>query len=397
MAIHIRRREFIGGLSTASAVRGAGAQQACLHGGSSDLFPDRCARSAERNQPCGESQLGEACLATKRKLWGGNMGTQQIFLSVVTATLFGLISPIIVEAQNYPDRLIKIVVPYPPGGPADVSARLVATPLSSKLGQTVVIENQSGAGGRTGTKAVALASPDGYTLQLGGTNPNAMAKSLYRNLDFDPIKDLAAVALIAVDSNALVINPNVPAKTLQELVHYAKVNPGKLTSGATIGISPHICLEMFRVRTGTNVVFVPYKGAAPTIVDLLGGQIQIGMSSKAVLLPLIKEGRLRAMAVTSEARWPELPDVPTMAESGITGMPAHIWFGLLAPARTPEPIIAKLNAAVNEGLKTPEMQTSIAKLGMETRSFTAREFADKLAEEERIWAAAIRESGIKVD
>jgi tripartite-type tricarboxylate transporter receptor subunit TctC len=146
---------------------------------------------------------------------------------------FGLISPIIVEAQNYPDRLIKIVVPYPPGGPGDVSARLVATPLSSKLGQTVVIENQSGAGGRTGTKAVALASPDGYTLQLGGTNPNAMAKSLYRNLDFDPIKDLAAVALIAVDSNALVINPNVPAKTLQELVHYAKVNPGKLTSGAT--------------------------------------------------------------------------------------------------------------------------------------------------------------------
>ena len=154
---------------------------------------------------------------------------------------------------------------------------------------------------------------------------------------------------------------------------------------------------MFRVRTGTNIVFVPYKGAAPAIVDLLGGQIQIGMSSKAVLLPLIKEGRLRAVAVTSESRWPELPDVPTMAESGITGMPAHIWFGLLAPARTPEPIIAKLNAAVNEGLKIPEMQASIAKLGMETRSFTAQEFADKLVEEERAWAAAIRESGIKID
>ena len=325
------------------------------------------------------------------------MGTKRIFLLVFAATLFGLISPIIADAQNYPDRLIKIVVPYPPGGPADVSARLVVAPLSSKLGQTVVIENQSGAGGRTGAKAVTLASPDGYTLQLGGTNPNAMAKSLYRNLDFDPIKDLAAVALIAVDSNALVINPNVPAKTLQELVHYAKANPGKLTSGATIGISPHICLEMFRVRTGTNIVFVPYKGAAPAIVDLLGGQIQIGMSSKAVLLPLIKEGRLRAVAVTSESRWPELPDVPTMAESGITGMPAHIWFGLLAPARTPEPIIAKLNAAVNEGLKIPEMQASIAKLGMETRSFTAQEFADKLVEEERAWAAAIRESGIKID
>jgi tripartite-type tricarboxylate transporter receptor subunit TctC len=149
---------------------------------------------------------------------------KRIFLLLVAATLFELISSFIAEAQNYPDRLIKIVVPYPPGGPADVSARLVAAPLSSNLGQTVVIENQSGAGGRTGAKAVALASPDGYTLQLGGTNPNAMAKSLYRNLDFDPIRDLAAVALIAVDSNVLVINPNVPAKTLQELVHYAKAN-----------------------------------------------------------------------------------------------------------------------------------------------------------------------------
>jgi tripartite-type tricarboxylate transporter receptor subunit TctC len=325
------------------------------------------------------------------------MATKRILLLLVAATLFALISLIIAKAANYPDRLIKIVVPYPPGGPADVAARLIAAPLSSKLGQTVVIENQSGAGGRTGTKAVALARPDGYTLQLGGTNPNAIAKSLYRNLDFDPIKDLAAVALIAIDSNALVINPNVPAKTLQELVHYAKANPGKLTSGATIGISPHICLEMFRVRTGTNIVFVPYKGAAPAMTDLLGGQIQIGMTSKAVLLPLIKEGRLRAVAVISETRWPELPDVPTMAESGITGMPADVWFGLLAPAQTPEPVIAKLNTAVNEGLKLPEMQASIAKLGMETRNFTAQEFADKLAEEERNWAAAIQESGIKVD
>ena len=325
------------------------------------------------------------------------MSTKRMLLLVVAATLFGLISPVIAEAQSYPDRPIKIVVPYPPGGPADVSARLVAAPLSSNLGQTVVVENQSGAGGRTGAKAVALASPDGYTLQLGGTNPNAMVKSLYRNLGFDPIRDFAAVALIAVDSNVLVINPGVPAKTLQELAHYAKANPGKLTSGATIGISPHICLEMIRVRTGTNIVFVPYKGAAPAIADLLGGQIQIGMSSKAVLLPLIKERRLRAIAVTSETRWAELPDVPTMAESGITGMPPYVWFGLLAPARTPEPIIAKLNAAVNEGLKLPEMQASIAKLGMETRSLTAREFADKLAEEERTWAAAIRESGIKVD
>jgi tripartite-type tricarboxylate transporter receptor subunit TctC len=326
------------------------------------------------------------------------MGTGRIPLWAVTAiavTLIGTAQH--AQAQNYPDRTIKIVVPYPPGGPADVSARLVTQPMSSRLGQAVVIENQPGAGGRTAAKGVAHSAPDGYTLQLGGTNPNAIAQSLYRNLDFEPMKDFAAVALIAADSNALVVNPTVPAKSVQELVEYAKANPGKLTSGSTVGIGPHICLEMFRVRTATNIVFIPYKGAAPAVADLLGAQIQIGMTSKAVLLPLIKEGKLRALAVTSDTRWPELPDVPTMTESGIAGMPGYLLLGLLAPVRTPEPIINKINAAVTEGLSTPEMQASIAKLGMETRSLTARQFAARLAEEARDWQAAIKESGVRAD
>jgi tripartite-type tricarboxylate transporter receptor subunit TctC len=194
-----------------------------------------------------------------------------------------------------------------------------------------------------------------------------------------------------------VVHPTVPVRTLQELIQYAKANPGKLTSGATAGIAPHITLELFRVRTGTNIVFIPYKGAAPAVSDLLGGQIQIGMTSKAVLLPLIKEGRLRALAVTSEARWPELPDVPTMHESGFDGIPAYLWFGLLAPARTPEAVIDKLNGAVNEGLKSPEVRASIANLGMEVRSLTAREFAATLADEARNWEAAVGESGVKMD
>jgi tripartite-type tricarboxylate transporter receptor subunit TctC len=326
------------------------------------------------------------------------MGTGRILLWAITAiavTLIGTAQQ--AQAQNYPDRTIKIVVPYPPGGPADVSARLVTRPMSSRLGQAVVIENQPGAGGRTAAKGVAQSAPDGYTLQLGGTNPNAIAQSLYRNLDFEPMKDFAAVALIAADSNALVVNPTVPAKSVQELVEYAKANPGKLTSGSTVGIGPHICLEMFRVRTATNIVFIPYKGAAPAVADLLGAQIQIGMTSKAVLLPLIKEGKLRALAVTSDTRWPELPDVPTMTESGIAGMPGYLLLGLLAPVRTPEPIINKINAAVTEGLSTPEMQASIAKLGMETRSLTARQFAARLAEEARDWQAAIKESGVRAD
>ena len=324
------------------------------------------------------------------------MGTKGIFLSAVVAVAIGL-GGNLAGAQSYPDRLIKIVVPYPPAGPADVAARLVTQPMSSRLGQNVIVENQPGAGGRTGTKAVAQASPDGYTLLLGGTNPNAIIQSLFRNLGFEPVKDFAAVAVIGFDSNALVVNPAVPAKTLQELVQYAKANPGKLSSGATVGIGPHISLELFRVRTRTDIPFIPYKGAAPAVADLLGGQIQIGMTSKAVLLPLIREGRLRALAVTSEVRWPELPDVPTLRESGFEGIPAYLWFGLLAPAHTPEPVIDKLNAAVNDGLKSPELQGSIAKLGLEARSMTPTEFGAKLVKEARDWEAAVKESGVKLE
>jgi len=301
------------------------------------------------------------------------------------------------RAQSYPDRLIKIVVPYPPGGPADVAARLVTQPLSSKLGQSVIVENQAGAGGRTGAKAVAQAAPDGYTLLLGGTNPNALAPSIYRNLAFEPIKDFAAVALIGFDTNAVVVNPAVPAKSLQELFQYAKANPGKLTSGATVGIGPHVCLELLRVRSGTDIPFIPYKGAAPAVADLLGGQIKIGMTSKAVLLPLIQEGRLRALAVTAEARWPELPDVPTMRESGFAGVPPYLSFGLLAPVHTPAPVIDKLHAAVNEGLKSAETRASIAKLGLATKGMTAQEFGEKLAQEAREWEAVVKESGVKLD
>jgi tripartite-type tricarboxylate transporter receptor subunit TctC len=317
-------------------------------------------------------------------------------VSTIAAAAVALIG-VAPACAEYPDHLIKIVVPYPPAGPADVAARLVAQPLSSQLGQRVIVENQPGAGGRTGAKAVAQASPDGYTLLLGGTNPNAIVQSLYRNVDFEPLKDFAAVAVIGFDTNALVVNPAVPARSLRELVQYARENPGKVASGATVGIGPHVCLELIRVRTGTNIIFVPYKGAAPAVADLLGGQIQMGMTSKAVLLPLIRDGRLRALAVTAETRWPELPEVPTLREAGFDGIPAYLWFGLLAPVRTPRAVIEKLNGAVNEGLRAPELQASIAKLGLETRSMSAAAFSAKLDEEARNWEAAVKESGVKID
>lgn len=301
------------------------------------------------------------------------------------------------EAQTFPDKMIKIVVPYPPGGPSDVAARLVAQPLSTILGQPVIVENIAGAGGRIGAKAVAQAKPDGHTLFLGGTNPNAIAPSIYSNLTFEPMKDFRAVGVISFDSNALVVNAAVPVKTIQELLQYAKDNPGKLSSGATLGIGPHVSLELLRARTGSNMNFIPYRGAAPAITDLLGNQIQVGMSSKAVMLPLINAGKLRGLAVTSDDRWPELPDVPTLRESKFEGIPALLWSGLLAPAQTPTAVIDKLNAAMVEAMQTPAAQAGLTKLGLKTKALTAKEFDAVLAEEARIWEAAVKESNMKLD
>ncbi len=301
------------------------------------------------------------------------------------------------SAQTFPDHVIKIVVAYPPGGPTDTVARLTTQGLGAELGQSVIIENIAGAGGRMGTRDVARAAPDGYTLLLGGSNDNALTPALYDKLDYDPVKDFAPVAALAVDSNAIVVNPAVPVHTLAELAGYAKANPGKLTSGATLGIAPHLLLAFFRARTGADIVFVPYKGAAPAIADVLGNQIQVNASAKSVLLPLILAGKLRALAVSSAQRWPELPDVPTLHESGLDGFPTEIWFGLTAPAATPAAVIAKLNAAENAALKTPETQAAIAKLGLQTRPLSTQQFAVVLTDEARLWQAVAKETGVHME
>jgi tripartite-type tricarboxylate transporter receptor subunit TctC len=300
-------------------------------------------------------------------------------------------------AQTFPSRPIKVVVPFPAGGPTDVLARLASQRLSSSLRQVVIIENEAGAGGRTGSQAVARANPDGYTLLLGGTVSNAMAHALYRNLNYDPIKDFAPIASIATDSDALVIAPSVPTKTIKEFVQYAKNNPGRLISGATIGIFPHFALELFRVRTEIDMIFVPYKGAAPAITDLLGGQIHMTAAAKSVLLPHIQAGKMRALAVTSATRWPELPDVPTMRENGFINFPSEIWFGLLAPTATPAAVIVKLNAAINEGLRSPEARENFAKLGVDLRIGTPGDFAAIIADDARTWENIVKETGIRLD
>jgi tripartite-type tricarboxylate transporter receptor subunit TctC len=297
----------------------------------------------------------------------------------------------------YPDRLVKLVVPFPAGGPTDVAARLIAQAMSSRLGQPVVVENLVGAGGRIGAKAVATSTPDGYTLLLGGTNVNAIIGALYRDIGFDPIASFAPVAAVCTDTLALAISPNLPPKTFDQFVQYAKDRPGKLTYGAVSGIYTQFATDFFKVKTGTDLLFVPYKGGAPAITDLLGGHIDMVFNNKSTLLTHFKAGKLRPLAVTSKTRWPELPDIPTMQELGVSGFPTEVWFGVLAPASTPPAIVETLNAAVNAGLTSAEVRASLAELGLEAKAGSPQDFAAALAEQARDWKTVIDTIGFKAE
>jgi tripartite-type tricarboxylate transporter receptor subunit TctC len=297
----------------------------------------------------------------------------------------------------WPERLIKLVVPFPAGGPTDVAARLIAQALSSRLGQPVVVENLVGAGGRIGAKAVAGAAPDGYTLLLGGTNVNAIIGALYRNIGFDPIASFAPIAAVCTDTMALAISPDLPPRTFAEFVQYTKERPGKLTYGAVSGIYTQFAADFFKVKTGTDILFVPYKGGAPAITDLLGGHIDMVFNNKSTLLTHFKAGKLRPLAVTSQARWPELPEVPTMQELGVTGFPTEVWFGVLAPAGTPAAIVTTLNTAINQGLMSTEVRASLAELGLEAKVGTPQDLAAALAEQARDWKTVIDTIGFKAE
>ena len=318
------------------------------------------------------------------------------FLAIVSvATALCAAAPL--HAQTFPDRPVKVIVAYPPGGPTDTIARLATQGIVEQLGQGMIVENIAGAGGRIGARDVARATPDGYTLLLGGSNDNTIAPVLYKSLDYDPIKDFVPVSAVATDSNAIVVNPEVPVHTLAELASYTKANPGKLTSGATLGIAPHLMLEFIRVRTGADMVFVPYKGAAPAIADVLGNHIQVNASAKSVLLPLIKDGKLRALAVSSAERWPELPDVPTLRESGLDGFPTAVWFVLMAPAGTPPAVLTKLNEAVNLHILSEPIREGIRKIGLEPHVLAPDVLAKVIADETELWQGVARETGVHLE
>jgi tripartite-type tricarboxylate transporter receptor subunit TctC len=323
-----------------------------------------------------------------------NKSSLTVVFAVFAASTMAPAAP---GAQSFPDRPIKIVVPYSAGGPTDTLARVATQGLGAELGGSVVIENLPGAGGRLGTEGVIRAVPDGYTLLCGGSNEYAITPALYKNLGYDPVKGLAPVAPLAIDSNAIVVNPSVPVHSLADLARYSKEHPGSLTSGATIGIVPHLAIEFFRAHFGADIVFVPYKGAALAIADALGNHIQVASSAKSVLLPLIKSGKLRALAVTSAERWPELPDVPTFHESGLTSFPTEYYFGLMAPAGTPQDVVARINAAENARLKSSEIRAALAKLGVQTRLLTPSEYTNALTEDMRTWKTVIDEAGVRLD
>lgn len=299
-------------------------------------------------------------------------------------------------AQSYPERPIKLIVPFPPGGPMDVMARIVGQQLQTSLKQPVIVENRGGAGGALGSKAVAIAEPDGYTLLWGSSGTLSILPALNPNLDYDP-KAFAPVALVSLLPHVMVVPKTVPATTVAEFVAYVKANPGKLNFGASLGTPPHLMGWLFKHLTGIDIVYIPYKGSAASIADMLGGQTHMQFDALTVLNPLIQEGKLRALAVTSAERWAPLPQVPTMIESGFPSFPQNAWSGVLVPAHTPPAIIAKLNAAINDGLTSPEAKASFLKFSALIQPGTPEEFARFIAEQSPVWADLVKRSGAKIE
>src|SRR5712691_930841 len=315
---------------------------------------------------------------------------------VVAAAALGLGALTSAQGEPYPARPIKIIVPTPAGGPVDVIGRLVANHLATANSQTVVVDNRPGAGNTIGSKEAAQAEPDGYTLLYSSASGLVFAPILQKNAGYDPLTSYDPIALVAQSSTILVVHPSVPAKSVQELAAYAKANPGKVNfSSGGIGVLPHLLGEMFKSMAGIDIVHVPYRGGGPSINDLVGGQVQMTFEGTSVLVPLIRAGKLKALATTSRKRIVELPDLPTMAESGFTGFVSTSWTGLLAPARTAREIIDKLNTQINQGVKSPEFSAALAKLGNEPLGGTPQDLSDMIKADIGKWGPVVKALDLK--
>lgn len=299
--------------------------------------------------------------------------------------------------QPYPAKTVRFIVPYAAGGGVDIVTRTLAQKLTEQVGQSFVVENRPGGNANIASEAVAKAAPDGYTL-LMGSPANAVNGSLYKKLPYDVLRDFAPVSLIGYGPLVLVVHPSVPARTVKELIALCKAQPGQLNyaSGGN-GTSQHLAGELLRVTTGIAVVHIPYKGAAPALVDLIGGQIAFMFNNTLEVLPYVKAARLRALAVASTRRSAVLPDLPTFAQAGYPGFEATVWWGVLAPAATPRDVVVKLNAEIVKAMNAPDIKEKFSALGAETTGSTPAQYAEFLKEEVTKWAGVIKASGIRAD
>ena len=300
------------------------------------------------------------------------------------------------QAQSFPNRTITLVIPFAPGGSTSIVGRVIADKMSELLGEKVVVDNRPGAGGTVGTKAVAKSDPDGYTIALGYTGTLAIGPSLYKNAGYDPRKDFAPIGLIGNAPNSLVVHPSFPAKTVAELIAYAKANPGKVNFGSSgAGTASHITGEYFAASAGIKLVHIPYKGTGPALTDLLGGHIPIGFAPIPASHTNVSAGLLRALAVTSTTRSSLLPDVPTIAESVLPGFDASLYYGLVAPAGTPRPVIDKLNKTLQAALASDEVKKQLGLDGTEITPGTPEDYADFIDKDEKKWSQLVRASGVE--
>src|SRR5690242_4394068 len=296
----------------------------------------------------------------------------------------------------YPERPIKLVVPFAPGGSADLVGRLLAQQMSESLGQPVVVENKGGASGMLGNEYVAKSPPDGYTLTVGTLGPFAVNQTLYEHVPYDNIRDFAPITLTGLSSHILVANPSVPVTNVNELIALAKQKPGQLTFASSgTGNATHLTFELFKARAGIDIVHVPYKGGGPAMADLVGGQVLFSFASMASAVPFVRSGRLRAIAVSGAERSALFPEVPTVAESGLPGFASEDWQGILAPAKTPAEVVQKLNGEIGRILLLPEVKAKLQAAGFEPKPSTPEWFAQFIQAETLKWAKLLKAIGIK--
>lgn len=301
-------------------------------------------------------------------------------------------------AQSYPARPVRLIVPFPAGGAVDITARAVGAELTKSLGQQVIVENRTGAGGNIAAEAAARAAPDGYTLFMATSAILAVNPVLYTKVPFDPIKDFAPVSLVASAANILIVHPSMPVNTVQELVALLRANPGKYTYGSSgTGTSTHLAAELFKMMAKVDLLHIPYKGGPPSLADLVAGQVNMIFELVPTATPVVKSGKVRALGVAGPRRAPVLPDVPLIAEAGLPGYESTIWFGIVVPIATPAPIVTRLANEIAEAVKQPDLRDRLTNMGYEVGSTTPERMAELVRAELPKWSRVVKAAGAKLD